>query len=240
MRFRVSLLRMPLLSPFSNSSSTVRARHALILQMDHGGIEAFSECVTDESPSFTGEDNETAMRAIKETFADKLLPDPPTPAGFIEAVKRVKGQVMAKASTEMLLWDYKAKCNNRPLDTELGESRGRAAAGIALGLGQERELRTRIERALERGYKRIKVKIERDGAFERLRRIRDAFPEIPLSADANGCFELGRDLAELKRIDKVGIAVHRAAAWLCRRRRPLDPRERDLDPHLPRRVGDQP
>jgi o-succinylbenzoate synthase len=203
--FRVSLVRVPLLSPFSNSGGTVRARNALVLQMAHDGLEAFSECVTDDAPSFTGEDNGTALLAIKGTLADELRAGPPAPADFLEVVKGVEGHVMAKAAVEMLLWDYSAKAAGTPLDVALGESRGHAEAGIALGLGRAEEVRSRIEAAIERGYRRIKVKIERKKAVETLRGIRDSFPDVPLSADANGCFELRRDLAELKLIDRFGL-----------------------------------
>ena len=205
MSFRVSLVRMPLLSAFSNSGGTMLARNALILQLAQGGTDAFSECVTDETLSCTREDNGTALQFIKEALGDALGGEPPAPGEFLEAAKGVSGSQMAKAAVEMLLWDYRAKASGRPLDKLLGESRGYAEAGIALGLGREGEVTSRIEGALKRGYRRIKVKIDREGAFETLKGIRDAFPEIPLSADANGCFELRRDLTTLKSIDRFGL-----------------------------------
>jgi len=203
--FRVSLVRMPLLSAFSGSGGTMLARNALILQLAHGETEALSECVTDETPSCTGEDNETALRVIKDVFADGLRAGPPSPSGFLDAVKGVSGHQMAKAAVEMLLWDYHAKVGGLPLDEVLGGSRGNADAGIAIGLGREGEVRAWVEAALERGYKRIKVKIDREGALKTLGVIRDAFPEAPLSADANACFELRRDRAALRRIDRFEL-----------------------------------
>ena len=204
MSFRVSLVRMPLLSAFSNSGGTMTARNAMILQLTHDGKDAFSECVADEAPSCTHEDNVTALRFIKARGAD-VRGEPPAPREFLEATKGVEGNQMAKAAVEMLLWDYRSKAEGLPLDKELGESRGYAEAGIALGLGRMGDVRSRIEDSLERGYKRIKVKIERKGAFETLKGLRDAFPEIPLSADANGCFELRRDISTLKQIDRFGL-----------------------------------
>lgn len=198
-------MRMPLLSAFSNSSGTMTARNALILQLAHGGTEAFSECVTDETPSCTHEDNGTALKLVRGAFGDGLRGEPPSPAEFLEASKGVGGNQMAKAAVEMLLWDYRAKVEGRPMDKVLGEPRGYAETGIALGLGRERDVRSRIEEALKRGYRRIKVKIDRKGALETLKGVRDAFPEIPLSADANGCFELRKDLATLKRVDRFGL-----------------------------------
>ncbi|MDA4115086.1 MAG: o-succinylbenzoate synthase [Thaumarchaeota archaeon] len=205
MSLRVSLVKMPLLSAFTNSGGTMLSRNALILQLTHGGTEALSECVTDENPSCTGEDNESALRAIKSRFADMLRAGPPSPGRFLDSVEGVKGHQMAKAAVEMLLWDYRAKVDGTTLNEALGGSRGYADAGVAIGLGAEGEVRAQVSAALERGYKRIKVKIDRKGAYRTLGAIRDAFPEIPLSADANACFELPRDMAALRRIDRFGL-----------------------------------
>ena len=204
MSFRVSLVRMPLVSAFSNSGGTMTARNALILQLTHDGTEAFSECIAEEAPSCTHEDNVTALRFIKARGAE-IRGEPPAPAEFLDAAEGVDGNQMAKAAVEMLLWDYRAKVEGLPLDKVLGESRGYAEAGIALGLGRMGDVRSRIEASLKRGYKRIKVKVDRKGALETLKGLRDAFPEIPLSADANGCFELRRDLSTLKRMDRFGL-----------------------------------
>lgn len=201
MRLRVSLTRMPLVSAFSNSRETVGARTALILELAHSGVVAFSECVTDETTSSTQEDNRTALGVIKRRFAAILREGPLEPQEFLDAVEAVKGSGMAKAAVEMLLWDYSAKVKGVPLDRLLGSSRGYAETGIAIGLAGEEELRERIRDALGRGYARIKVKIDRKGALATLGRVRDEFPRIPLSADANGCFELGRDMATLRGLD---------------------------------------
>ena len=204
MRLHVSLVRMPLLSAFSNSRAKVVARHALILELEHKGIRALSECVTDEGLSSTGEDNATALLAMKCVLAPRLKRSV-DPEDFLRLTKRVPGNEMAKAALEMLLWDYSAKAKGRPLDRLLGHSRGFAETGISIGLGSEREVRSQVEAALRRRYRRVKVKIERGSAAKRLKGLRDAFPEIPLSADANGCFELRRDLDELKKLDRFEL-----------------------------------
>jgi O-succinylbenzoate synthase len=203
--FRVCLVRIPLLSAFSNRRGTMLARNALVLELISGRTVALSECVTDERMSSTREDNESALKLIKGIFSKQLLADPPSPEEFLESVEGVRGQQMAKAAVEMLLWDYRAKVDGVPLDEALGGSRGYADAGIALGLGRKRDVLSRVEAALEKGYKRIKVKIDRKGALETLKGVRGAFPEIPLSADANACFEIPRDLATLKFIDRFGL-----------------------------------
>lgn len=205
MSLRVSLARMPLTRSFSNSRGTLVARNALILELRHAGVEAFSECVTDEAPSCTGEDNSTALLEIRGRLGQAVRGEPPEPAKFLRAFGEVEKSQMARAAVEMLLWDYEAKRRSAPLDRVLGESRGLAEAGVAIGLGSEDEVKSQVGAALERGYGRVKVKIERKEAYKILAGIRDSFPEVPLSADANGCFVLPKDISALKRLDRFGL-----------------------------------
>jgi len=162
--------------------------------------------VVDESTSSTGEDNNSALAAIRDVYGLGLglRGKPPTPTEFVGATKDARGQPMARAAVEMLLWDYSAKASGKPLDVHLGESRGYAEAGIALGLAGKEQTHSQVKAALRRGYKRIKVKVDRETAFDRLKGIRDSFSDIPLSADANGCFKLS-NLAALKRIDRIEL-----------------------------------
>ncbi len=204
---RVTLVRLPLLAPFSTSYGTESRRSALILELDPGdGQRAFSECSTDENPYYGYEDNSTALHVITDFLCEAIRDrHPPSPQEFLVRVQKIRGHQMAKASVEMLLWDYHAKRKDISLADALGDPRGFAEAGISLGLAKTRVTLERIERALDRGYKRIKLKIEREKGHEVLKAVRDAFPDIPLSADANGCFNLKKDLAALKRLDRFGL-----------------------------------
>ena len=205
MSLQVSLVEIPLLSPFSNSLGTTTKRKALILRLVNGRIEAFSECVTDDDVSCTGEDNAGAVQVITRVLGSMIRGRPPSPEEFVLAARGVRGHTMAKAAIEMLLWDYKAKADGLPLDESLGDSRGYAEAGIALGLGPPHAVESWIKGALDQRYKRVKVKIDRRNPLARLRQIRRRFPDIPLCADANGCFGLRRDQAILKGIDRFEL-----------------------------------
>lgn len=204
MRFRVRHVRVPLLSPFSNSGGTTLARSALVLELEHAGVTAFSECIAGETPSFTGEDNRTALHDV-QGFAERLRREPPSPEEFLEGSGGLVGHQMSKAAVEMLLWDHRAKLAGRPLHRELGHSRGYAEAGVSIGLGEAAETVSRVGEAVARGYKRVKLKVRREGAVEMVASVRDAFPEPPLSVDANGCFSLPGDMALLKRLDSLEL-----------------------------------
>lgn len=59
---------------------------------------------------------------------------------------------------------------------------------------------------MDEGYKRIKVKIKPGKDIELIRTIRQAFPAIPLMADANSAYTLD-DIDRLKELDQFNLMM---------------------------------
>lgn len=197
------LVEMPLVVPFETSFGRQFNRCALIFRLDSDGITAYSESVTDTDPFYSYEDNSTALGIITRYLAQHITTIP-EPAEFMKRVSYVKGHNMAKAALEMLLWDYHAKKKKMPLNQYLGKSRGRAEVGISLGMDPINETISRISNALDMGYKRIKVKIKKGREMGILGPIRDNFPDISLTADANCDYSIN-DIELLKKIDRFNL-----------------------------------
>jgi len=195
--------QLPLLTPFRTSLGVEQVRNALILIYKSKDLVAFSECVTFENPFYVSEDDTTALHIIKDHLA-KVLIDDPKPAEFVERVAKIRGHNMAKAAIEMLLWDFHCKLENESLAHALGDSKGYAEVGIALGMDKPVLLIKNVEAALSKGYRRIKIKIKRGKEYELIKSLRDVYPDIPLSVDANGDYDLN-DLDALKRLDRFGL-----------------------------------
>ena len=201
--FDIIEVRIPFLSPFTTSFGTEKERDALILRFSSGGVTALAECVTDEGPYYSYEDNHTAMHIIKDLLANSVR-DAPTPSEFMRRVERIRGHNMAKASVEMMLWDYHCKKGRKSMAEALGPTKGHAEVGISIGMDKPEAMAKRVGAAIERGYRRIKVKIEKGKEHEILRAVRDEYPEVSLSADANSDYRYS-DLPLLKRIDRFGL-----------------------------------
>ncbi len=195
-------VRIPFLRPFTTSFGTENYREAILFRLVHDGIEAYSEAVTSPIPDYGYEDNATVMHIIGD-FAAKYISDLPDPSTFMERAKGIKGHNMAKAALEMLLWDYHSKVNDQPLYKYIGRSRGYANVGISIGMAKIEEMLEQIEKAVSMGYKRIKIKIAR-GKEGLVREVRDAFPDIPLSVDANGDYTPS-DIPRLKDLDRYDL-----------------------------------
>jgi O-succinylbenzoate synthase len=203
MSFKIRLVKIPFLAPFTTSFGTETERSALVLEFEADGIRAFGECVTDEGPYYGYEDNQTALHIIKDHLA-AILRRKPSPGDFIELTERIRGHNMAKAAVEMLLWDYHSKLEGRAVFRALGPSKGHADVGISLGIARTEETIGRVSQAVDRGYKRVKLKIARGREYEIVRSVRDSFPDVELSADANSCYTL-KDLPGLRRVDRFGL-----------------------------------
>jgi O-succinylbenzoate synthase len=201
--FRIRLVKIPFLAPFTTSFGTETERRALVLEFEADGVRAFGECVTDEGPYYGYEDNQTALHIIRDHLAP-LLRRKPSPGEFIELTERIRGHNMAKAAVEMLLWDYHSKRSGRAVFRALGPTKGHADVGISLGIARTEETMGRVSQAVDRGYKRIKLKISRGREYQIVSSVRDSFPEVELSADANSCYTL-KDLPRLRRLDRFGL-----------------------------------
>lgn len=202
-KLNIYQVKIPLKSNFTTSFGTQKYRNALILHLQTDNVNAYSECVTDENPFYNYEDNDTALHIISK-YLIKHIVDLPKPEEFMERCKTIKGHNMAKASIEMLLWDYHSKIEEKPLYQYIGKSRGYALVGISIGMDETNRMIKAIDESLKKGYKRIKVKIEKGKEEKILSEVRERFPEIPLSADANSCYSV-KDFEILKNLDKYNL-----------------------------------
>ncbi len=203
MKISYHKLKIPLISPFTTSFGTDINKDVYVFTMEHNGITAYSESVTDESPFYGSEDNYTVFHIVKQYLAP-IMKNLPEPEEFNEKVKFIKGNNMAKASMEMLLYDYYAKANKKPLVDYIGHSRDSANVGISLGMDDINVTIKKIQDAIDRGYKRIKVKIMKGKETDILGAVRDHFPDITLSADANSDYT-EKDFNLIKKIDKYNL-----------------------------------
>ena len=198
-----NVVRIPLKTPFETSFGRLIDRNAIIFSLDIDGILAYSEAVTDIDPFYGYEFNQGLLYLVSR-FMSKFLAKSSSPSEFLELSKVVKGNNMAKAAIEMLMWDYEARKQNKPLFKLLGETKNMVSVGISIGMDTNANMIKRIESSLREGYKRIKVKIKKGKEMSILRSIRDFYPEIVLTADANADYTIN-DIEILKKIDRFDL-----------------------------------
>ena len=98
---------------------------------------------------------------------------------------------MAKGALETALRDLFARADGVSLARSLGGTRKAIEVGVSLGLQPTvAETVAIVERHVTQGYRRIKLKIEPGADVDRVAAVREAFPDLPLTVDANAAYTL--------------------------------------------------
>src|SRR5690625_5032904 len=114
---------------------------------------------------------------------------------------------MAKSAVESAIWDDYAKRQNKTKAEVLGGTKEKIKVGISIGIKKDVvDLIESIRQAVNKGSKRVKVKIKPGYDIEVLREIRKYFPDILLMADANSAYSLD-DIQLLKQLDEFNLMM---------------------------------
>lgn len=198
---------MPLKSDFRTSFGTTKLRPAIIVRVeDESGNEGWGEIVAGEGPWYSYETVWTAWH-IALDFLVKMIPEDGDPAKFMENAERVRGHNMAKAGIEMALWDLKARRMGKPLYQMIGGVRNEVRVGVSIGIKKTvDELLKTIASYLDKGYGRIKIKIEPGWDVNVVERVRKEYPDIPLQVDANAAYTF-LDAPRLRKLDEYNLLM---------------------------------
>jgi len=199
-------IRLPLIHPFRTSFGVEREKYTYLVVIEtRSGEQGYGECVAGKEPRYSYESVDIAAEVVDRYIIPSIDSTASTPQDFMERVGWIKGHNMAKASLEMALWDLNARLAGKPLYRYIGGVRRYGEVGVSIGIqsGVEQLLR-RIASFLEEGYRRIKVKIEKGLEHEILGAVRREYPDIPLTADANGDY-MPSDQALLTGLDRYRL-----------------------------------
>ena len=199
-------VKLPFVAPFGTSVHVWTDKEAMLMRLESGGVTAWSECVSDPDPFYAYETNTTARHII----GDFLLPlvEPGITLGELEGrFRHVRGHGMAKATVENALLILVATQRGIPLHGLLGRPAKRIPSGLSIGLKDTREeLLGAVERAVAKGYHRVKMKVRKGQDVDWVRAVRDRFPDVPLMVDANGDYTLA-DADHLRQIDQFNLTM---------------------------------
>lgn len=207
-------LRLPLKHFFETSFGRTENRRVLLVTVQCEGVEGWAECVAGEGPFFSYEWIETAWATIKEFLAPALIGKTiECGGGSAVSMSSVRGHNMAKAALENALWDAEAKQKRVPLWKLLGGTRSEIASGVSIGIQDSHEqLLGKIDTELNAGYQRIKVKVKPGWDVEVLTKIRQRWPNMLLSCDANSAYR-PKDLEHLRRFDDFNLLMIEQPYW---------------------------
>ena len=199
------IVRIPFRSPFRTSFGAQTEKLTVITTVRSAGVEGYGEGVMEPLPEYREESLVGAMHLIREALVPSLLATGCThPGDLVDAWARWRGNPMAKAALELAVWDCYARQHDVPLCELLGGMRTSVPVGASLGISPLAETVESVGRHVAEGYRRIKLKIEPGWDSAVLGPVREAFPDIVLTVDANSAYTLG-DIHVLRGFDEFGL-----------------------------------
>jgi o-succinylbenzoate synthase len=207
-------LHMPLVRPFQTSFGITRNRRILLVEVRSEGLTGWGECTAGERPHFSSESTDTAWQLIIDELGPILAAAHPDHGGRCPKLfDIVRGHPMAKAALENAIWDIEAQREGVSLSRLIGGVRDRIPCGVSLGIQKSiSELTDIIERELAAGYQRIKLKCKPGWDIEVFEKVRNQWPDILLSCDANSAYKL-RDADHLATFDQFDLLMVEQPLW---------------------------
>jgi o-succinylbenzoate synthase len=207
-------IHLPLVRPFETSFGVTRDRRILLAEVRAEGLTGWGECTAGERPHFSAESTDSAWQVILSELGPILAAESPDHGGDCPRIfHRVRGNPMAKATLENAIWDLEAQREGISLSKLLGGVRETIPCGVSLGIQPTLpELLANIEREVAAGYQRIKLKCKPGWDVNVFEEVRERWPEIVLSCDANSAYSL-RDSDHLVTFDAFNLLMIEQPLW---------------------------
>jgi o-succinylbenzoate synthase len=202
-------INLPLIHFFETSfGRTTKRRIILVRVIDSDGAEGWGECTCGEGPFYSDEWTETAWATLKDFLAPMVVGQQVENAATVyDLVKSVRGHRMAKASIETACWDLESKRAGAPLWRHLGGVHEEIACGVSIGIqNSPEELIEKIDKEVNAGYQRIKIKIKPGWDLNVVQKVRERFPDIRLMGDANSAYSLA-DVELFRKLDEFNLMM---------------------------------
>jgi O-succinylbenzoate synthase len=208
-RVDLIVVRMALLRSFATSAARRGdMEHILVKATAADGLVGWGESASPIDPYYCEETTETCWHVLKDFLVPSVLGKPFSSASeFRKFYSKVRRHNFAKAGIEMAAWDLLARAEGRPLYALLGGTRRDIESGVSLGIEKNiDDLFTIIDRHLDEGYRRIKLKIGPGSDVDYVSKVRERYPDVPLMADANSAYRIA-DLPILKQLDQFNLMM---------------------------------
>ncbi len=186
--------------PLGSSAAHVN----IILELEaEDGTRGYGE--GSAAPRITGDTPESIASTLRSLAPLVLRTDVFNIEGTVERILKINGSPAARAAVDMALHDLWGRALGRPLYRLLGGYRDRIETDITIGIKKPGDMAISAKRALEQGFKVIKIKVgtKPQEDIERVRRVREAVGEkIRLRVDANQAWSVRQALETVGKIEK--------------------------------------
>ena len=203
----VYYVSMPLIYPWRTAYGVDYDIHSVLVKATSGGHEGWSESTPFFAPTYLPESAGSVYYLVTEVFGPHIVGrDYETAADLNRRLDVFKGNSFAKAALEICWWTLEVARTGTPLHRLLGGETREVVAGADFGIQDSLDmLLGNIQRAVDAGFPRIKLKVAKGWDLDVLRTVCATFPKMTFHIDCNAGYTLD-DLPFFKAIDGLGLA----------------------------------
>lgn len=208
-------LTIPLVTAFETSAWREDEKTCILIEMKSEDETGLGECAVSEGPWYSPETITSAWHVIENYFVPSTLgKEFSSPSQLLASLAFVRGNNMAKAGFEMAFCDLAAREEGKSLSQFLGGTKSKIESGVSVGIQKTtKRLVEVVSNYLAQGYRRIKIKIKPGNDLEQVSVLREHFPKVALTADANGVYSPA-DFQKLVRLDDYQLmTLEQPFAW---------------------------
>lgn len=220
-------VRLPFKRPFRTAKVVMTNRDVVIVEVvDRQGRTGLGECVSFPTdwylPETLGADVRVMRKLLVPLLCEAAFTHPREVSRLFAEYPEAVAHPIACSALEMALWDLYGKMVGQPLwrlvneeyarlsgcspsgaaaSAAWGASR-RVPAGAVVGVGNPAETVEAVRACVGAGYRRVKLKVAPGKGLASVRAVREAFPNLLLTLDANQSFA-ARQEDELRCYDEL-------------------------------------
>lgn len=206
---QVGKIRIPLKKPFKTALREVRVLENVVVKIttDTGNVGYGEAAITQV---ITGDFMSSIKGAISEEIGPKLI------GRYIEDFENLMdilhsslvNNTSPKAAIDMALYDLYGQLYNAPVYKLLGGYKDEITTDITISVNEPEEMVEDSIKAVEKGYKTLKIKVGKDWKkdIERIKAIREAIGyDIKIRADANQGWTPKEAVMVIRKMEDLGL-----------------------------------
>ncbi|MEE3849371.1 o-succinylbenzoate synthase [Gordonia sp. LSe1-13] len=201
-------VELPLVGPFQTSFATEVVRSALLVRVVSDAGEGWGECVSIDEPVYSAEYTDGAIDVLRRFLIPAVCHRDIRAIDVAPALAHLKGHRMAKAALEIAILDAELRGAQMPLADRLGGTAKSVPVGVSVGITDSiAALLAEVDRHLDSGYRRIKLKIRPGWDVVPTAAVREHVGDaVALQVDANTAYR-ATDLRHLAQLDAFGLLL---------------------------------
>ncbi len=204
-------IKQPFVHPVKTPKTTITDRESFFVEVeDWAGRIGIGECVSFKTNWYLPETIEEDFRIVRDSIAPIVLGErylhPSQVSKSFATFPELAKYPMAKAAVEPAVWDLYGKIVGKPLSKLIGGSnQEKILGGVVIGLGTPDEVCDQVDKAVEAGYTRVKLKVNPETVLGCVVAVREKHPDVIIMLDANQSFD-ETNLDTLCKLDEYNIA----------------------------------